>query len=126
MPRGIKGEKRPADVIGNAVHVTLMSRHLVRLSLALCFIGVFVPQSAVAQCPPGTPIYIDPRLAPQRPQVSREQFEAITANPSGSDEEKKRISDYYYNQNQPIQLPFRDGIVLINLRNPCIQQYLGK
>ena len=28
MPRGPKGEKRPADVIGNAVHVMRIASHL--------------------------------------------------------------------------------------------------
>ncbi len=48
------------------------------------------------------------------------------ANPYASDVQKKNVSEFYYNQNQPIQLPYRDGIVLISPHDPCIQQYLGK
>jgi hypothetical protein len=81
--------------------------------------------TASAQCPPGSPIYVDPRLVPQRPQISRQAYVAIEANPSITDDEKKKYSDLYLNQNQPIQLPFRNGIVLISPKDPCIQQYLG-
>jgi hypothetical protein len=102
-----------------------MRNNLIGLVLAGCLANILTPNLAVAQCPPGTPIYIDPRLAPHRPQIGREQFVAIMANPMISDEEKKSYSDLYNNQNQPIQLPFRNGIVLISPKNPCIQQYLG-
>jgi hypothetical protein len=30
------------------------------------------------------------------------------------------------NRAQPIEVPFRGGVVLIHPRDPCIQQYLGK
>jgi hypothetical protein len=82
-------------------------------------------QPVSGQCPPGVQIFIDPRLVPMRPQVSREQFQAVMASPSMADWEKQRIYNDYMNQYQPIQLPFRGGIVLINPTNPCIQQYLG-
>jgi hypothetical protein len=32
----------------------------------------------------------------------------------------------YLQQGQPIEVPFRGGVVLIHPRDPCIQQYLGK
>jgi len=41
-----------------------------------------VPAVALAQCPQGAHTYINPRLAPQRPQVSRQQLEAAFANPA--------------------------------------------
>jgi hypothetical protein len=99
-----------------------MRRSLIAMGVLSAMV---LPAIANAQCPADAKIYVDPRLTPQRPQVSRDQFESIMANPSASPEQKKAVSDQYYNQNQPIQLPFRSGIVLISPKNPCIQQYLG-
>jgi hypothetical protein len=38
MPRGPKGEKRPADVIGNAVHVMRIATYLHLPLISLAFI----------------------------------------------------------------------------------------
>jgi hypothetical protein len=91
-----------------------------RLSFALpLFLSWSV--SAGAQCATGTRIYIDPRLVPQRQQITKSQAEAIFANPYSSPEAKKYALDSYYNQNQPIQVPFRGRTVLISPNDPCIQ-----
>lgn len=82
-------------------------------------------QCAHAQCAPGTQIFIDPRLAPQRPQVSRQQFDRVMSSPWASPEEKRRVADLYYGQSQPIEVPFRGGAVLISPKDPCVQQYIG-
>ena len=84
-----------------------------------------VPAVALAQCPQGAHTYINPRLAPQRPQVSRQQLEAAFANPAVPAELKRQILDLFLNQNEPIQVPYRNGTVLISPKDPCIQQYLG-
>jgi len=83
-------------------------------------------QSAAAQCAAGIRIFIDPRLVPQRPQVSSEQFREALANPMTPPNVRDMVMKLYYEQNQPIQVPFRDGVVLISPKDPCIQQYLGK
>jgi hypothetical protein len=81
-------------------------------------------QSAGAQCAPDAKIYIDPRLVPQRPHMKKQQFDRATL---GADAEtQKFLRDQYYSQNQPIQVPFRDGTVLISPSDPCIQQYIGR
>ncbi|HXX52416.1 MAG TPA: hypothetical protein VEI98_14180 [Xanthobacteraceae bacterium] len=81
-------------------------------------------QRARAQCSPNDKIYIDPRLVPQRPRVSREQF--INGGLGATDEERRRLDEAYYSQNLPIQMPYGNGYVLIHPTNPCIQQYIGK
>jgi hypothetical protein len=89
-------------------------------------LSVTLGQASAVECPAGTQIYVNPNLVPQRPMVTREQFEKIMASPYASVVQKKNVTDFYYNQNQPIQLPYHDGIVLISPQNPCVQQYLGK
>jgi hypothetical protein len=85
-----------------------------------------VSQSASAQCPPGAQVFIDPRLAPQRPHMSREDFERVMASPWMPDWQKKQYQDLYLNQNQPIQVPLNGGVVLVHPADPCIQQYIGQ
>jgi hypothetical protein len=80
---------------------------------------------ANAQCPPGAQIFIDPRLVPGRPQISPEGFQAVLANPWISEQQKQQYLNLYLNQYQPIQMPYRNGIVLISPTNHCIQQYPG-
>lgn len=116
-----KGEKRSAN---NTMHVTRIATLWFTAGAVLL---ASYPAVADTSCPPGSTIYIDPRLVPQRPIVTREQFIAFAI---GSDrttaEEKSRFDKMYYEQNQPIQIPFKDSIVLIHPHNPCIQQYLGR
>jgi hypothetical protein len=82
-------------------------------------------QFAGAQCRPGDgKVYIDPRLVRQRPAVSRQQFEALEASPWASPEEKTENRNEYMNQNQPIEMPYAGGRVLISPKNPCIQQFI--
>jgi hypothetical protein len=79
-------------------------------------------QSAGAQCAGDTQIYIDPRLVPQRPHMTRQQFDRAML---GADvETQKFLRDTYYSQNQPIEVPFRGGKVLVSPSDPCIQQYI--
>lgn len=84
-------------------------------------------QLAAAQCPAGAKIYIDPRLVPRRPQMTKEQFQSIMSTPPSilPEAERQRARDTYFNQNQPVQMPFRNGSVLISPHDPCIQQFIG-
>jgi hypothetical protein len=82
--------------------------------------------SADAQCAANDQIFIDPRLAPSRPRITAEQMQAMMLNRLASPAQKQEYMNMYLAQNQPIQVPFRDGIVLVHPQNPCIQQYLGK
>ena len=92
--------------------------------LAVLVLAVSQARAQSNICPPGSTIYIDPRLAPRRPIVTREQF--VAPRNWMTEEESRRLDEMAYEQNQPIQVPFRDGVVFIHPHNPCIQQYLGK
>jgi hypothetical protein len=99
-----------------------------RFALILLIVGGAVladgyTQSASAQCPAGIHIYIDPRLVPQRQKVTREQYIRTMANPWVDKNVKDYIFKSYISQNQPIEVPFRGGTVLISPTDPCIQQY---
>ncbi len=65
MPTGPKGEKRPADVTGNAVLAGVMS-----FTVRMCGLAVLaLPLSACAPPPPPPAVYVAP--APPRPWVNR-------------------------------------------------------
>jgi len=57
---------------------------------------------AHAQCAPTDKIYIDPRLVPQRPQISREQLKGLVLGQPN--EEFQRWTQLYMDQNQPIEI----------------------
>ncbi len=102
-----------------------------RLALLLLVAGGAViadsfVHSARAQCPANSQIYIDPRLVPQRQHMSHEQAMRILSIPGMPESTKNWALDAYYNQYQPIQIPFRGGTVLISPTDPCIQQYIGR
>jgi len=81
--------------------------------------------SANAQCAPTDKIYIDPRLVPKRPTLSREGFSALmnNRNPNAAS-----VNQYLLQQHlqggQPIVVPYGTGKVLVHPTNPCIQQYI--
>jgi hypothetical protein len=76
----------------------------------------------LAQCSPGDHVYIDPRLVIQRPHYARNQV--MMSSPELSAEAKGKILSQYREQDQPIQMPFCNGYVLISAMNPCIQQFI--
>jgi hypothetical protein len=82
-------------------------------------------QSARAQCASGSQIFIDPRLVPRRFRMSPQQFHEIMRNPFVSEKERQWALKQHYSQDQPIQIPFRNGTVLISPNDPCVQQYIG-
>jgi hypothetical protein len=88
--------------------------------------SVFADGSAHAQCAPTDKIYIDPRLVPQRPSISREQMLAFSLNPRISSADRMRMWEMYQSQfsGQPIVVPYGTGTVLVHPTNPCIQQYI--
>jgi hypothetical protein len=102
-----------------------MSRSLLAIAIAGAM-ALASMQSAAAQCAASERIYIDPRLVPKRPQISRENIVNLMANDFVSEEIKRRALDSYYNQHQPIQLPYRNGYVLVSAIDPCIQQYVPR
>jgi hypothetical protein len=79
---------------------------------------------ALAQCGPSDHVYIDPRVVIQRPHYTREQMMALMASPELSAEAKAKSLSEYREQDQPIQIPFSKGYVLISALNPCIQQFI--
>ena len=94
---------------------------LVLLS-SVFFDGLFY--SAHAQCAPEDKIYIDPRLVPRPPNISREAMMAIMLGRNLSSEDKTRMLQQYQQQGQPIVVPYGTGKVLVHPTNPCIQQYI--
>jgi hypothetical protein len=85
--------------------------------------GVFY--SAHAQCAPTDKIYIDPRLVPQRQKMAGEVLARVLGNTQVDPATKQMLYRQYLQQDQPIEMPFREGKVLIHPHNPCIQQYIG-
>jgi len=81
--------------------------------------------SAHAQCAPTDKIYIDPRLVPKRPILSREGFAAAmnNRNPNAA-RTNQYLIEQYMQQGQPIVVPYGTGTVLVSPTNPCIQQYI--
>jgi hypothetical protein len=82
-------------------------------------------EQAHAECAPGAQIFIDPRLVPGRPRFSEEEIHRMLGA-GGDPAHRQQILKLYWEQNQPIQMPFNGGIVLISPTNPCIQQYIGR
>jgi hypothetical protein len=78
--------------------------------------------SAHAQCAPTDKIYIDPRLVPKRPNISRDDMVNTLASRPLNEELKQRLYEQYKQQDQPIVVPFGAGKVLVHPTNPCIQQ----
>jgi hypothetical protein len=98
---------------------------LISLVASLATLASGATLSAADQCPAGAKIYIDPRLVPQRQHMSREQAAAILSLPQVPENQKQWVLESYYNQYQPIQMPFGNGYVMISGTDPCIQQYIG-
>jgi hypothetical protein len=86
--------------------------------------SVFADGSANAQCAPTDKIYIDPRLVPKPPNISREAMMAILLGHNLSPEAKAQMLQQYQQQGQPIVVPYGTGKVLVHPINPCIQQYI--
>lgn len=61
--------------------------------------------------PNGSGQYFDPRLIPQRPQVSRDQYIAVMSNPFASPADKALVESEYQAQNLPNVLPWPGGSV---------------
>src|ERR1700757_675752 len=83
-------------------------------------------RSADARCSPGDKIFIDPKLVPSRPQISQEAYERIMSSTWLGREQKAFASQLYLQQSQPIVIPFGNGIVVVNPKNPCVQRYVGR
>src|SRR5262249_36438159 len=101
---------------------------IVVLPLALLS-GVFADgffYSAHAQCAPTDKIYIDPRLVPKPPNISREAMMAIMLNRNLTPEARGQMLQQYQQQGQgqPIVIPYGTGKVLVHPTNPCVQQYI--
>ena len=96
---------------------------IVVLPLAL-LCGAFADGSAHAQCAPTDKIYIDPRLVPKPPNISREGMMAIMLNRNLTPEARGQMLQQYQQQGQPIVVPYGAGKVLVHPTNPCIQQYI--
>jgi hypothetical protein len=83
-------------------------------------------RSAVARCAPNDKIFIDPKLVPSRPRISQEAYERMMSSTSLGRNQKAFATQLYLQQSQPIEIPFGNGILLVNPKNPCIQRYVGR
>jgi hypothetical protein len=92
------------------------------LAFAQCL--SFAEVAMAAQCGPNDRVYIDPRLVIHRPHYTSDQMAAIMSGPTLSDEARAKIFSQYREQDQPIQMPWGNGYVLISSQNPCIQQFI--
>jgi hypothetical protein len=117
---------RPPDFLGEPT----MHRKLVKRS-ALAWVSIIILvtgasfQFARAQCAPGSKIFIDPRLVPHRGRMSQQQLHEAMRNPYVSEKMRQWALQQYYSQDQPIQIPFRNGTVFVSPSDPCVQQYVG-
>ncbi|KAH0547883.1 hypothetical protein GP486_008376, partial [Trichoglossum hirsutum] len=71
-------------------------------------------------------IYVNPSMVPNVPQYSREQVEGLLSNPWATNEQKERIRNEYIRQNQPIEMAYPGGKVLINPRDHTQQQFIAE
>jgi hypothetical protein len=71
-------------------------------------------------------VYIDPNKVPRVPQYTREQVQGLLSNPWASESERAAIKNEYIRQNQPIELPYPGGKVLIDPRDPTQQQFIAE
>ena len=69
-------------------------------------------------------IYVDPAVVPHVPQYSREQVQGMLSNPWATNEQKERLRNEYIRQNQPIEMAYPGGKVLIDPRDPTHQQFI--
>jgi len=74
--------------------------------------------------PNNSGIYVDPKLVPKRPQLNEGQMRGILADPTISEGAKMALRQEYMQQNQPIEVPWPGGKVLINPMNPSQQQFI--
>lgn len=94
------------------------------LLLAVAQCVSFSGLALAALCGPSDHVYIDPRLVIQRPHYTQEQMKATMNSEALSGEAKAKILSQYREQDQPIQMPWGNGYVLISSLNPCIQQFV--
>jgi hypothetical protein len=74
--------------------------------------------------PNGSGIYVDPHLVQRRPQLSHAQILDIMSNPSLDIVTKQGYQQQYQQQNQPIEVPYPGGHVIIDPLNPTRQQFI--
>jgi hypothetical protein len=85
----------------------------------------FCYSAAHAQCAATDKIYIDPRLVPKRPNISPEAAQGLLLHPELGGSARDDLLRQYFQQGQPIVVPFGTGKVLVHPTNPCIQQYIA-
>jgi|SRR5258707_15221189 hypothetical protein len=101
----------------SAKHVKQLGQVVLLLLIGIVADGFFY--SAHAQCAPTDKIYIDPRLVPKRPNISRDAMVNTLASDYVDKEIKRRMYQQYMQQGQPIVVPFGTGKVLVDpMGNP--------
>lgn len=69
----------------------------------------------------GTPL-VDPDTVPRQPRISKQDFQAIQANPFASDAQKAMAFQIYMQQNQPVTVPVPGGSVVVSPYDPRVQR----
>ena len=78
------------------------------------------PDPLAGYCP-GKTIYIPPWAVPKRPHYTREGYTAIMMDPTLTPEQRSFIMKQMSDQNQPINVPFGNGYVIVAAHDPCDQ-----
>jgi len=69
-------------------------------------------------------IYIDPRLVPKPRNISPQGARALMLNKNIDPVAKQHLLQQYLQKDQPIEVPYGTGKVLVHPTNPCIQQFI--
>jgi hypothetical protein len=61
---------------------------------------------------------------PRRPRLTKADYIRLAITNKGTQMEK-HWTDLYLHQNEPIQMPYGAGAILIDANDSCIQEYVG-
>lgn len=84
----------------------------------------FAPGQRPLPNPQRTGIYYDPRLIKPPPQYTPDQMQALQSRFSSDPAVANAILQQYRQQGQPLQLPYPGGTVVVDPRNPSVQQFI--
>jgi hypothetical protein len=71
-----------------------------------------------------TDLALKRRSPPSSGKSGLEQFNSIMMNPTLTPAQRQYLTEQMMEQNQPIQMPFRNGYVLIDPKDLCHQQFV--
>lgn len=84
----------------------------------------FAPGQQPLPNPSKTGIYYDPRLIKPPPQYTPDQMRALQNSPVLDPAAKFQALQEFRQQGQPMRLPYPGGTVIVDPRNPSVQQFI--